>query len=144
MRNAFGYITPKIGIHHTRYYLDASGTSPELNPTRTLPLFSVDSGVAFDRSIALRGEQFTQTLEPRLFYVYVPFRDQSHLPNFDSAKTDFSFAQMLTENRFSGSDRINDANQVTFALTSRLIEPGSGKERLRVAVGQQLSFINRR
>ena len=143
MRNAFGYITPKIGIHHTRYYLDAFGTSPESNPTRTLPLFSVDTGVAFDRTISLRGEQFTQTLEPRLFYVYVPFRDQNNLPNFDSAKTDFSFAQMLTENRFSGSDRINDANQVTYALTSRLIEPGSGKERLRLAIGQQISFINR-
>ncbi|MDE2365957.1 MAG: LPS assembly protein LptD [Betaproteobacteria bacterium] len=144
MRSAFGYITPKIGIHHTRYYLDALGTSPESNPTRTLPLFSVDSGIAFDRSMELGGEKFTQTLEPRLFYVYVPFRDQANLPNFDSARTDFSFAQMLTENRFSGSDRINDANQVTFALTSRLIEPGSGKERLRVAVGQQLSFIERR
>ncbi|SEL19558.1 LPS-assembly protein LptD [Nitrosovibrio tenuis] len=144
MQSAFGYITPKIGIHHTRYYLDALGTSPESNPTRTLPLFSVDTGVMLDRNIALRGEQFTQTLEPRLFYVYVPFRDQSSLPNFDSAKTDFSFAQMLTENRFSGSDRINDANQVTFALTSRLIEPGSGKERLRLAVGQQVSFTDRR
>ena len=127
MRNAFGYITPKIGIHHTEYYLDQFGTSPGTNPNRTLPLFSVDSSVIFDRRMELGGEQFTQTLEPRLFYVYVPFRDQSLLPNFDSAKTDFSFAQMLTENRFSGSDRINDANQVSFALTSRLIEPGTGQ-----------------
>ena len=144
LRNAFGYITPKVGIHHTRYDLDANAATPEENPERTLPIVSMDSGVAFDREIELRGERFTQTLEPRLFYVYVPFREQGHLPNFDSAKTDFSFAQMLTENRFSGSDRINDANQVSFALTSRLIEPGTGKERLRVAVGQQLSFINRR
>jgi LPS-assembly protein len=74
----------------------------------------------------------------------VPFRDQNSLPNFDSAKTDFSFAQMLTENRFSGSDRINDANQLTFALTSRLIDADTGKERLRLAVGHQLSFIDRR
>jgi LPS-assembly protein len=144
MRTSFGYVIPKIGIHHTRYYLDDLGTTPGANLTRTLPLFSVDSGIEFDRSVSLLGEQFTQTLEPRLFYVYVPFRDQNNLPNFDSAKTDFSFAQMLTENRFSGSDRINDANQVTFALTSRLIEPGSGKERLRLAVGQQLSLIDRR
>jgi LPS-assembly protein len=143
MRNAFGYITPKIGIHHTEYYLDPSGSSQSNDPTRTLPIFSVDSSVMFDRRMELGGEKFTQTLEPRLFYVYVPFRDQSLLPNFDSAKTDFSFAQMLTENRFSGSDRINDANQVSFALTSRLIEPGSGKERLRVSIGQQFSFINR-
>lgn len=144
LRNAFGYITPKVGIHHTRYNLDANAATPDENPNRTLPIVSLDSGIAFDREIELRGERFTQTLEPRLFYVYVPFQDQSLLPNFDSAKTDFSFAQMLTENRFSGSDRINDANQVSFALTSRLIEPGTGKERLRIAVGQQLSFINRR
>ncbi len=144
LRNAFGYVTPKVGLHHTRYDLGATATSPDTNPERTLPIFSVDSGVAFDREIGLRGERFTQTIEPRLFYVYVPFREQGHLPNFDSAKTDFSFAQMLTENRFSGSDRINDANQVTFALTSRLLESSTGKERLRLAVGQQLSFIDRR
>lgn len=146
MRSAFGYITPKIGIHHTRYNLESFGASPDADtdPTRTLPMFSVDSSIMFDRKTEFRGEKFTQTLEPRLFYVYVPFRDQSFLPNFDSAKTDFSFAQMLSENRFSGSDRINDANQVTFALTSRLIEADTGKERLRLAIGQQLSFIDRR
>ncbi len=94
--------------------------------------------------MGLGGERFTQTLEPRLLYLYVPFRDQSQLPNFDSANMDFNFAQMFSENRFSGSDRINDANQITFALASRLLESGTGKERLRLAVGQQLSFIDRR
>ncbi len=144
MRSAYGYITPKIGIHHTRYNLESFGASQDTDPTRTLPILSVDSSIMFDRKTEFRGERFTQTLEPRMFYVYAPFRDQSFLPNFDSAKTDFSFAQMLSENRFSGSDRINDANQVTFALTSRLIEPDTGKERLRVAIGHQLSFIDRR
>jgi LPS-assembly protein len=143
MRSAFGYITPKVGIHHTRYSLEGADTSPESSPTRTLPIFSVDSGIAFDRNTSFGDKQFTQTLEPRIFYVYVPFRDQSQLPNFDSAKTDFSFAQMLTENRFSGSDRINDANQVTVALTSRFIDSATGIERLRLAVGQQISFIDR-
>ena len=144
LRSAFGYITPKVGVHHTRYNLDGTSTSLDENPTRTLPVISLDSGVTFDRDIDFRGERFTQTLEPRIFYVYVPFRDQSRLPNFDSGKMDFSFAQILTENRFSGSDRINDANQVTFALTSRLIDPATGRERLRMAVGHQLSFIDRR
>jgi len=142
MRSAFGYITPRIGIHHTRYNLDTSDPSTDSSPIRTLPIFSVDSSIAFDRNTSFRGEQFIQTLEPRLFYVYVPFQQQNQLPNFDSAQTDFSFAQMLTENKFSGSDRINDANQVTLALTSRLIESGTGKERLRVALGQQVSFID--
>lgn len=146
MRNAFGYITPKVGLHYTHYDLstsrDTRGRGTSLD--RTIPILSLDSGVVFDRNMAVGGKRFTQTLEPRAFYVYVPFRDQSFLPNFDSAESDFSFAQILTENRFSGNDRINDANQVTLALTSRLIEPETGIERLRVAVGQQFRFSNRR
>ncbi len=74
LRNAFGYITPKVGIHHTQYNLDANAATPEENPDRTLPIVSLDSGIAFDREIELRGKRFTQTLEPRLFYVYVPFQ----------------------------------------------------------------------
>ncbi len=144
LRNSFGFITPKVGMHYTRYSLGEDAGVSDENPSRTLPIFSLDSGLAFDRKMSLGGESFTQTLEPRVFYVYVPFRAQDQLPNFDSAKTDFSFAQMLAENRFSGSDRINDANQVTFALTTRLLESSTGRERLRLAVGHQLSFIDRR
>lgn len=144
LRNSFGFITPKVAMHYTHYNLETSTGLSDESPDRTLPILSLDSGIAFDRKTSLGGESFTQTLEPRVFYVYVPFREQNQLPNFDSAKTDFSFAQMLTENRFSGSDRINDANQVTFVLTSRLLESSTGKERLRLAVGHQLSFIDRR
>ena len=147
LRNAFGYVTPKVGLHYTRYDLSSAvGTDGARGntPDRMLPIFSLDSGVVFDRNIAVRGERFTQTLEPRAFYVYVPYTQQSFLPLFDSAESDFSFGQMLTENRFSGSDRINDANQVTLALTSRLIEPETGIERLRIAVGQQFRFQDRR
>jgi len=143
LNTAFGYVTPKIGIHHTRYNLAPTTTTPGTSPSRTLPIFSLDSGVVFERDFALRGEKFTQTLEPRAYYVYAPFRDQSLLPNFDSAETDFNFAQMFAENRFSGSDRINDANQVTLALTSRLLDPSSGSERLRVAAGQRLHLRDR-
>lgn len=147
LRNAFGYITPKVGLHYTRYDLSAATSFGEtLNdtPDRTLPILSLDSGVVFDREMSLRGNKYTQTLEPRAFYVYIPFKDQDLLPVFDTAEQDFSFAQMFTENRFSGSDRINDANQITLALTSRLIEPNTGIERVRVAVGQQFRFQGRR
>lgn len=140
LHTGFGYITPKLGIHHTRYNIASTATIPGASPSRTLPILSLDSGVVFEREFALRGGSFTQTLEPRAYYVYAPFRDQSLLPNFDSAETDFNFAQIFTENRFSGSDRINDASQVTLALTSRLLEPNSGNERLRVAAGQRLHF----
>lgn len=143
LHTAFGYVTPKLGIHHTRYNVAPTATTPATSPSRTLPILSLDSGVVFEREFALRGEKFTQTLEPRAYYVYAPFRDQRLLPNFDSAETDFNFAQMFAENRFSGSDRINDANQVTLALTSRLLDPNSGSERLRVAAGQRLHLRDR-
>jgi len=143
LHNAYGFITPKVGLHYTRYNME-SRPNGRVDADRILPIVSLDSGVVFDRNMTLRGERFIQTLEPRAFYVYIPYKDQSLLPIFDSAENDFGFAQMLTENRFSGNDRINDANQVTLALASRLVEPGTGIERLRIAVGQQFLFRDRR
>lgn len=142
LRNRFGYLKPKIGVHHTGYDLEFDPLAPlsNKNPDRTLPLVSLDSGATFDRAITLGGEQFTQTIEPRFFYLYVPHENQDLLPNFDSDNMDFSFARMFTENRFSGSDRINDANRITLALTSRLIDSDTGIERLRVAIGQRLNI----
>ncbi|MHB1175757.1 MAG: LPS-assembly protein LptD [Sulfuriferula sp.] len=137
MANNFAYITPKFGVSQTNYYLDSS-TLP--NSVRTVPITSVDSGFYMDRTTRLFGRNYHQTLEPRIFYVYIPYRDQSQIPNFDSGEIDFNFAQMFTENRFAGGDRINDANQITTAVTSRLIEPDSGLERLRVSLGQRFYF----
>lgn len=137
MANNFAYLTPKFGVSQTNYYLDST-TLP--NTVRTLPITSVDSGFYLDRNTRLFGRDYQQTLEPRIFYVYIPYRDQSQIPNFDSGEVDFNFAQMFTENRFAGGDRINDANQLTAAVTSRLIEPDSGLERLRVSLGQRFYF----
>jgi LPS-assembly protein len=133
------YLTPKFGLNYTNYTMGANNVSNLPNASRTLPIFSLDSGVTLERDWNLVGQDFVQTLEPRAYYVYIPYRDQSQLPNFDSALANFSFAQMFTENRFLGNDRIGDANQVTLALTSRLLEPDSGAERLRVAIGQRFS-----
>lgn len=147
LRNEFGYITPKFGLHYTNYSLSAAPEEARHkgeNIDRTIPIFSVDSGIAFDRQLVFGDKKFIQTLEPRLFYVYAPYRNQSYLPNFDSAVNDFSFAQMLTENRFSGSDRINDSNRAVAALTSRFIEQDTGIERLRLAVGQLVNFTDPR
>lgn len=146
LQTSYGYIKPKFGVHFTRYELgdslkDANVT--DTNPQRVLPIVSLDSGVVFERDTKLGRTNFVQTLEPRLYYLYIPYRNQSHLPNFDSAEMDFSFAQIFTENRFSGHDRINDANEVTFALTSRLIEQSTGNERVRIAAGQRIRFTER-
>lgn len=83
---------------------------------------------------------YTQTLEPRAYYVYAPYRNQSDIPVFDTSQLDFSYAQMFTENQFIGGDRVNDANQLTFAVTSRFTEAGSGLERLQVTLGQRYYF----
>lgn len=133
-------ITPKIGLHSTRYTLNnqAAGTPDQL--TRTLPIFSVDSGVTFERDFAWLGQSLTQTLEPRLYYLYVPVRNQNKIPVFDSGTTDFNFAQIFAENRYSGGDRIGDANQLTTMLASRLLDPETGIETVRAAVGQRFYF----
>jgi hypothetical protein len=85
-----------------------------------------------------------QTLEPRAFYVYVPYRNQSQAPTFDTAVDDFNFGQLFSVNRYLGNDRIGDANQLTLALTSRFLDPNTGAERLRVAVGQRYYFNTQR
>ena len=135
----FGFITPKVGYHATRYNLTKNVGGFE-SGTRTVPIVSVDSGLSFERPTTFGGESLTQTLEPRLFFLYVPFREQSKLPVFSTAQTDFSFAQIFNENLFVGGDRISDAQQMTAAVTSRLIENATGIERLRAAIGQRYYF----
>lgn len=138
LRNEWGFLTPQAGWHVSHYALDAS--APDRRITRSLPILSVDAGVTFERPFRFAGEAYTQTLEPRAYYVYAPFRDQSAIPVFDTAALDFSYAQMFTENQFVGGDRINDANQLTLAATSRFIEAASGLERLQVTLGQRFYF----
>ena len=142
IQTAAFYVTPKVGFHSTRYTLDqqAPGTPNEI--TRNVPILSVDSGVVFERSLNLFSQQLTQTLEPRAYYLKIPSRDQSLIPIFDTGLADFNFAQIFSENTYSGGDRIDNANQLTLALTSRLIDTGSGEEFLRGALGQRYYFTD--
>lgn len=137
---SWGYVRPKIGYHYTQYQLDSFNNSPSGSQSRGLPMMSVDSGLTFERQSSLRGSSYTQTLEPRLFYTYIPSKEQNKLPNFDSSENDFNFTQLFTENRFSGQDRINSANQVTLALTTRYLSNSNGVERLRVDFGKRFYF----
>lgn len=139
LRRSFGYVTPRFGYHYTRYNLDENAKGLE-EASRALPITSVDAGVFFDRPLQWGGRAFQQTLEPRLYYLNVPYRDQSRLPNFTTAESDFNFAQIFTDNRFVGGDRIGDANQLTLGLTSRLIESATGLERFKAALGQVYYF----
>lgn len=138
----YGYLTPKLGWHATRYTLDQTNDGLT-DTTRSLPVFSVDGGLHFERDaglFGLFGQSYQQTLEPRLYYLNVPYRDQSQIPNFDSGQADFNYARLFTENRFSGGDRFNDANHLTLAVTSRLLEAESGRERIRATLGQRYYF----
>lgn len=133
-------ITPKLGLHLTKYSLDQQVAGEPTSITRTLPTFTLDSTVTFERETTLRGHDFIQTLEPRLYYVNIPYRDQSKIPVFDSGLSDFNFAQIFAENRYSGMDRINDANQLTAALTSRFLDANTGVEQFKAMIGQRYYF----
>ncbi|HEX4779342.1 MAG TPA: LPS-assembly protein LptD, partial [Usitatibacter sp.] len=139
MRKSWGYVIPKIGVNYTRYHMDPNPQGL-VDAARTLPITSLDAGLFFERPFAWGTRSFLQTLEPRLFYLNVPFKDQTQLPNFTTAEADFNFQRLFTENRFVGGDRIGDANQLTIALTSRLIESATGLERLKAGIGQVYYF----
>ncbi len=134
------FLTPKLGTHYTSYALDSNNSADLPNSTRTLPIFSLDGGMVFERNNLILGNSYMQTLEPRAYYVRIPYRDQNNIPIFDTAQAPFSFSQMFTENRFLGSDRVGDADMLTLALTSRAIDDADGTERLRVGLAQQFSF----
>lgn len=146
---AGSFLTPKLGVHSTYYTLDPNGNVPLSLPgapvnsgtlTRSLPIFSVDSGLIFERSANWRGQDLIQTLEPRAYYLLVPRRDQSQIPLFDTAVADFNYAQIFSENSFVGGDRINDANQLTLAVTSRMLVSSTGQETARATIGQRYYF----
>ena len=139
LRRSYGYVIPKFGYHFTRYNLQENAAGLE-SASRGLPITSFDAGLFFERPATWGEHGFLQTLEPRLFYLNVPYRDQSRLPNFTTAESDFNFQQIFTENRFVGGDRIGDANQLTLALTSRMIESATGLERFKAALGQVYYF----
>lgn len=137
------FLTPKLTLDATSYKLNNVDVGQRKNFNRVLPTLSLDAGLRFERDFSLSGQGYTQTLEPRLFYVKTPYRDQSDYPNFDSDVTDFNFAQIFSENRFVGHDRIGDANQVTAGLESRLFR-SNGEELLRLAAAQRFYFTQPR
>lgn len=138
-----GFVVPRVGLHLSSYRLD-SNPYGRRHLDRVLPTFSVDAGLVFERDARVFGNAMTQTLEPRLFYVRTPYRDQTEFPVFDTGIADFNFAQLFAPNAYVGSDRISDANHLTAAVISRFVEPASGAERFRIALGQRLYFTPQR
>lgn len=151
LANDYAFVTPKLGWRYTRYDLDRNPdpVTPTtllgpLHQTRSLPILSLDGGLFLERTARYFGHDFLQTLEPRAYYVYIPYKNQAGLPVFDTALRDLSLDQLFSENQYSGVDRVNDARQLTLALTTRLLEPDTGIERLQATVGQRFYFSDQR
>jgi len=153
--NQAWFIKPAVSFEHTLYSLNNTDKS---SLSRSLPTLTVDTGLFFDRDLLgshtfgsdknnsklLFNKALTQTLEPRLFYTYTPYKDQSELPIFDTSETSFSeTTQLFSANRFTGRDRIADANQITFAVTSRIQDRQNGKELLKGSIGQIFYFSDK-
>ena len=138
------FVTPKATLHLTRYELDRIGAETSLDgePTSLVPAFSLDGGMSLERPLTLEGRSLTHTVEPRLYYLIVPFGHQSDLPNFDTSEFSFNFARLFRENRFSGGDRIGDTHQLTLGLTSRLLDE-HGAELVRASLGRVAYFRDR-
>jgi LPS-assembly protein len=135
---AAGFFVPKLQLHATHYQFDAALNNGARSADSVVPTFSVDGGLVFERETAFRGTALLQTLEPRLFYVYTPFHDQSLLPNYDTGVNDFSFATIFTENAFVGHDKIADNDLLTLGLTSRFLDAQSGAQYAKLGVAQRL------
>jgi LPS-assembly protein len=136
----WGFFTPKLQLHATRYQLDAPLTNGASATNRVLPTFSLDSGLIFERETRWFGRDVLQTLEPRAFYARTPYKDQSFLPVYDSGATDFNLSTIYSENTYVGHDRLVDNNALTLGVSSRFFDAGNGAEMLRVGVAQRIRF----
>lgn len=131
-----GFVIPKVALQHTQYWLDESNTHNTLS--KTLPLVSLDTGLFFERDVG----ELRHTIEPRLYYLYVPYVDQSDLPNFDTSQTDFNTGQLFRDNEFNGADKTQNTNQITTALTTRVVD--EGRDLLKLTVGEIFYFADRK
>lgn len=140
---AGSYITPRLQLNSTMYSLhnnEISDGKQKNDIQRVLPVFSIDSGMTFIRNINFFGNGYMQTLEPRVFYLFVPNHNQNDIPIFDSSLSAFSFDQLFATNRFSGQDLVGDANQISVGVTTRFLDAYSAEEKFRASIGQMYLF----
>jgi LPS-assembly protein len=138
------HIRPKVGFHATGYVLDRTDLQGPATLTRSLPFFTLESGLAFERPLSFNGKAFSQTLEPRLFYAYVPYREQDSIPVFDTSLKGLDLSTLFSHMRFSGEDRIADAHHLTLAATSRLFNDETGALLWEASLGHRRHFQPRR
>lgn len=138
------WLTPRLGVNFAHYRTDTPMGDGRTSASRTIPSFSLEGGMSFERDASWGNRQLRQTLEPRVVYVSTPYRAQDNFPLFDSAPKDFNFVSVFSDNAFSGVDRVSDAHQVTAGVISRLIDPASGEEALRLGLAQRYLLRDQR
>ncbi|WP_213881726.1 LPS-assembly protein LptD [Pseudomonas sp. dw_358] len=160
MQSTYGFVKPSLKYVYTQYDLDLDSEgkanllsamnqqagyrqSYDSSPSLSIPVASIDSGLYFDRNTNWFGTNYRQTLEPRAYYLYVPYRNQNDIPVFDTGENTFDFASLFRDNRFSGSDRVGDENKLSLGVTSRWIQD-NGFERQRYSIGQAIYFADRK
>ncbi len=137
------HFKPRAAYRFTRYDLQNIDPALDDQPSRSAPILSLDAGLVFERE-SLLGKNVLQTLEPRIYYTYVPYRNQASLPVFDTDLADFNLVRLFRENRFIGADRLGDANQISVGLTTRYLSSDSGRQYLSATLGQTTYFSDRR
>jgi LPS-assembly protein len=136
----WGFVIPKIQLHATRYQLDSPLANNQMEVNRLLPTFSLDTGLVYERDASVLGRMLRQTLEPRAFFVRTPYKDQSHLPSYDTGATDFNLTTVYSENPYVGHDRIADNNLLTLGMNSRFFDSNTGAELARFGFAQRYRF----
>ncbi|PCJ17640.1 MAG: hypothetical protein COB04_08465 [Gammaproteobacteria bacterium] len=139
----WGFVTPTLKLRHLQYQLNGRQEGSDTSPSATVPVFNLDSGLYFERDLQWRGQSFLQTLDPRLFVLHAPFKDQDDFPDFDSSTLTHSYNQLFRDRRFSGGDRIGDHNQISLGLSSSTFETQSGQERFQLLIGQSFFLKDR-
>ena len=134
------FFTPAVTLDHTRYDLDNTAPGQDSEPTRTVPIGSVDMGLILERNFNGASTNRVMTLEPRMLYVHVPYRDQTDLPVFDTITPDLNLVSLYRTNRYLGVDRIADTDQVSIGMTSRILDTASGRELVAATIGQTRYF----
>ena len=144
VRWASGFLTPTLKYRSVQYELDRPLLPLDTSPSSGSLTGSVDGGLIFERQTTLTGTAMTQTLEPRVYYLYSQYDEQPYQPNFDSAELTFSYGQLYRDTRFSGHDRLDDANHLSTGVTTRFFDNETGEERLNASIGQIFYFKDRR
>jgi len=137
------YLDATAAWRYTAYALQDTTPGTDDSISRSLPVLSIDSGLVLERATGSQ-QQRLQTLEPRVQYVYVPYRDQDSIPVFDTDTPDLNMVQLFRTNRYVGADRVGDANLVSAGVTTRLLDAASGQQYLSATVGQAYYFSDPR